>query len=273
MRRERLGEAERKPERGVVPGEGFLEIPTHRERLATLDSDALISRMKRALAEVGVVVVRCEATQAQFFAVARRLGIVLTELAVFVEPRQVPYVRNAGVVPFHTDHHPLADIIGWYCVQPCRSGTPSVYLDAEDAYDRMSPADQDKLQRIRLRVKSAKGRELVPVVTFDGSRPRFAWNSLWLHKPIEPDAQGAVRRFSTMLATPGRAHTVTVPLAAGEFVFIDNKRFLHGRDAIPPDSRRLLYRLWISSDARAASFDLTKPTPMRVLKRRRPPAL
>jgi hypothetical protein len=49
---------------------------------------------------------------------------------------------------------------------------------------------------------------------------------------------------------------------------IDNKRFLHGREPLPPDSQRLLYRLWINSDSRATRLQIARPSAMSVLMRR-----
>src|SRR5262249_29177731 len=206
-----------------------------------LDPDALVSTVRRALDEVGVVVVRSGATRTQFFALASRLGVVISELAVFVDPNQPQYVRNPAPVPFHSDHHPLADLIGWYCVRPCQSGGPSVFLDARDAYERLKPADRDRLRSLRLRVKGGGASSTIPVVSFVGDRPRFAWNSIWLEKPIASEAAVALRRFAKLVSGGGDARTVTVPLAPGELVLIDNKRFLHGRAHRPPHSPRPPY--------------------------------
>lgn len=252
----------------LVPRAGILDIPARRERLDALGPDAFLSTVKRALDEVGVVVIRSRATRAQFFALASQLGVVISELAVFVDPEQPQYVRNPAAVPFHSDHHPLADLIGWYCVRPCQSGAPNVFLDARDAYERLSPADQDRLRSLRLRVKGADKASTIPVISFVAGRLRIAWNSIWLAKPIAPDAVVALGRFAKMLTGGDGARTVTVALRAGELVLIDNKRFLHGRAPLPADSRRLLYRVWISCDPRAAKLQIARPSPMSTLLRR-----
>lgn len=239
-----------------------------REQLEALGVDAPIAKVKQALDEVGIVVVRSRTTRDQFFAVANRLGVVFSELAVFVDPHQRQYVRNPAAVPFHSDHHPLADIIGWYCVRPCQTGAPSIFLDVRDAYDRLRPADREQLLSLRLRVKAASRQGTIPVVSFDRGRPRFAWNAVWLEKPIEPKAESALRRFSTMLTGANDVRTVSVSLRARDFVLIDNKRFLHGREPLPPNSRRLLYRVWINLDSRATELQIGRPSAMGVLKRR-----
>jgi alpha-ketoglutarate-dependent taurine dioxygenase len=218
-----------------------------------------------ALAEDGIAVVRSGVTRDEFFALAASLGTIISELAVFVDPAQTQYVRNPASVPFHTDHHPLVDVIGWYCVRPCQSGAPNVFLDARDAYDRLSPSDRERLRGARLRLKS-EGR--IPVLSFDRGRPRFAWNSVWLEPPGDPDTERAVRRFAELLDGEHGVRTITVPLQADELVLIDNRRFLHGRPPLPADSRRLLYRLWISADPRAAQFQVDRPTAMEVLRKR-----
>jgi Taurine catabolism dioxygenase TauD, TfdA family len=252
----------------LVSNAGILDVPARRERLEALSPDALISTVKQALDEVGIVVVRSRATRAQFFAMANRLGVVFSELAVFVDAQKQQYVRNPAAVPFHSDHHPFADIIGWYCIRPCQSGAPSIFLDVRDAYDRLSRVDRDKLLTLRLRLKAASRQLLIPVVSFNRGRPRFAWNAIWLEKPIEATAKAALRRFTKMLTGGADARTISVSLRAGEFVLIDNKRFLHGRAPLPPDSHRMLYRVWINSDSRATRLQIARPSAMGVLKRR-----
>jgi alpha-ketoglutarate-dependent taurine dioxygenase len=45
-----------------------------------------------------------------------------------------------------------------------------------------------------------------------------------------------------------RKEVITIRLKAGESVFIDNNRILHGRGPIQEDSQRLIKRVWIKAD-------------------------
>lgn len=224
----------------------------------------------------GVVVVRGGLSRRRFFALARRLGYVFDESFVYVDETTPRFVRMPHPVPFHTDHA-KANIVAWLCEMS--EDSRFCYMDARRIYAGMTPDDQEALARVTSYVPAPHGPGFtrpaltVPVVERAARPPRFHWESYWGTKPLRADSpagllpttpaeQRAVKRFWAHIDIEPERADITLALAAGDAVFVDNNRFLHGRGALPRTSPRQLYRLWINTDGwpSARRHHLAAPT-------------
>src|SRR5688572_28966988 len=114
------------PLRGpLVAPSGGAEIPANVEAAAATIRDRL--------ARDGITHFRGVCTREQFLAIAKAIGVPWGELFVFSDPTKQMFVRNPRPVRFHTDSS-KANVIGWYCIEPCPSHVPNLYLDGWDAY-------------------------------------------------------------------------------------------------------------------------------------------
>lgn len=232
-------------------GLGRLITPSGSQLVQCSDVSGLARAVARMLARDGIVQFAGIATQAQFHQLTTHLGVPWHELFVYPSPGEQNFVRNPNEVAFHTDSR-RADLVGWYCVRPCSSGVANLYLDGWDACAGLTEAEraalvgvtcQDPLQQGRL----AESGPEEPILELTDAGPRLFWLPHRLNIPEEGRRLAALRKLAARLSGEDDVRVVPVRLQRGNFVIIDNHRFLHGRLAIPADSPRLLYRLWINS--------------------------
>lgn len=235
-----------------------------------------------AVAETGVVIHRGPLERGEFFAIAALVGKVFHEKSIFVDPGAKLYIRKPDAIPFHTDHA-RANIVAWLCEEPERC--LHRYLDAARVHAELDRGDRAALARVECYCPYPRGSALdprrpsvtVPVTAVAGRR-RFFWvpqaqaetipydgPTPWVALPARARAAAAVDAFRAGVEVAPEAADVSLELARGAAVFIDNNRFLHGRGALPPTTKRRLYRVWINTDgwASARRFHLTAPSSAR----------
>lgn len=243
--------------------------PAPRARLSRVER--LAGVVREMLAEHGIAHVRGRISRKTFFAVAERLGTVWNEYFVYPDPRGTAYVRSHAQVPFHTDSA-RANLVAWHCTRACSSSVKNRYLDARHAFLQLGDAHKAHIAatrcRDRLQTRDFAGKgPWLPVADLRHGDARLFWLGHVVEKPRNRAQATALAKFGALVSGGKGARTVSLRLRKGEFVFIDNNRFLHGRDAIPADSPRLLYRLWINTDgwreARARRVRAPQPVPAK----------
>ncbi|MCE9576017.1 MAG: TauD/TfdA family dioxygenase [Deltaproteobacteria bacterium] len=218
----------------------------------SLDAADALGLARAHLAAAGVVHVRDARSAARALAFCNQLGTVWSETRVFVDARARRFVLSPAAVPFHTDSV-RASLCAWYCVTPCPTAGASRYLDARAALDQLGAEERAIAARLccadLMDGLAAADRPLVPVIEPrpDG-RTRVFWLPPRLQVPTDPRERAVAARLIALWrgddpATP----VVEVALAARELVIVDNHRMLHGRGAVPVDSPRELYRMWIDT--------------------------
>ncbi len=207
--------------------------------------------------------------EAEFEAVSRRLGNIDLRTDLVVDERrhraqresrtqqiggERPGVYQSAGLDFHTDR-PTADVLAWYCVvQDAVDGT-SILLDASGLQRALEAEELDALTRVRVwytlrdpdtdEESSHQASLLTP--RDDGYEIYYA---PWL---IAPDPDGdeirsrALDRLARWIDRKQSSDCLRIRLRAGECLFIDNRRMLHGRSAVAADSRRHLVRLYLST--------------------------
>lgn len=201
------------------------------------------------LARLGYVHCRTPETKEAFYEVSRTLGTTFLESTVqIVEGSRKKLHSNAAFEP-HSDH-PLARYIAWYCDVADEEGGETVLLDTADIASRLSTETLSALKRViinwpPLRTLHTSRAPESPLVSEDAGRLIVHYAS-WLVKSVPEESRAAMDVFLQYLEEKRQNGAIRVRLEPGHTLFLDNHRFLHGRDRLPEGSRRSLTRLWIA---------------------------
>lgn len=187
-------------------------------------------------------------TDTEYRVLVAALGRPWAETVVALRPDVRTYLCQADAVPFHTDH-PDADLMSWRCERPDANDGAQLLLDGWAVLDACGASVRESLRHAHLQVRERGGSppSRVPVLrTTDlGDRLLFA---PWLRPTdTDPRSTGAFDALCREVVAASSTQHLSVTLAEGEVLIIDNGRMLHGRGPLPPGSERLLRRFWITA--------------------------
>ncbi|MGI9382320.1 MAG: TauD/TfdA family dioxygenase [Methyloligellaceae bacterium] len=201
-----------------------------------------------AVAETGYCVFPTGQTYEAFLEFCKELGDVFHISEVKIGgPRPRAYQRS-DEIPYHTDHI-SAQVAVWYCHQPEPTGNEMRLIDLAQVAMRLDAHELEALGRATTHIRKPEHgvweEGHIPVYQTEGSRQLFHYVD-WAD-PDCPDAaaEDAVAAFKRHLREAMEAAVVEADLQPGDALFIDNNRILHGRRALPTDSKRHLKRIWI----------------------------
>lgn len=226
--------------------------------------------LARALAAGGVAVVPGVSRPA-FEALAASLGPILQRERVALRAGAHAYLARPGPVPLHTDHADVA-VVAWWCEAADTVDGASCLLDAAPVLDALPEALRTRLRGVHLACpllapdavappraeaggpagRPAPPMQPRPVLVARPGRRDALFCSPWL-RPFGGRPEDESGDAEALEALRGRLRAaiardrLRVPLAPGEALFVDNRRILHGRDAIAEDSPRCLHRRWIGA--------------------------
>lgn len=199
---------------------------------------ATVSEMLAALDTVGFAAFSLSSADAAA-ALARQLGTVLSITQVRISTKPT-YLASPDRIPPHTDH-PDVPLILWYCNSDDASGAGASHLvDAKSVIQSLPLGIVKQLKNVQLRCPDLRGIE--PTGTHPLLRPEFGdvFYAPWLCFSTKCSA---LAQFEREISKP--VHQRSVMLKAGDALLVDNRRVLHFRDAVPPNSQRWLTRYWI----------------------------
>lgn len=186
--------------------------------------------------------------------VASDMGHIVAEEIIELRESAHAYVAKPGPVPFHTDQAQV-EIIGWLCRHQDEVDGSSLLLDSRTFLGAMDEANLELLRRVRLACPPVTGgppSTAVPVLRASATRDLF-FCSPWLD-PVGGEAadREVLSHLWSAIVAAAAASTIRIRLAPGEALFIDNQRVMHGRAALPWNSRRQLHRVWVITRETAA---------------------
>lgn len=180
---------------------------------------------------------------------AESLGEVWSETVVELRPGVGTYLCQPGPVPPHTDH-PRAHLMSWRCEESDHINGEQILVDGWRALMQLDEAEIAELgdAEIEVRVRSGEPATRQPIFADDPSGRRLCF-APWL-KPINATESLllTLKKLSRIVDDLACTESDRVLLDPGEVLIVDNRRILHGRDAIPSDCRRRLRRYWIRVD-------------------------
>jgi alpha-ketoglutarate-dependent taurine dioxygenase len=203
----------------------------------------------------------------RYEALAASLGPVLQRERVALREGAHAYLARPGPVPLHTDHADVVQV-AWWCEAADAEDGANRLLDAAPVVAALPATLRDRLRGVALECppiptaveadpgagagagrRAPAGRSPMAsrlVLRPRPGRPDALFCSPWLRAVgAGPEDQAALDALRDRLRAAIARAAVRVRLAPGEALFVDNRRVLHGRDAIAPDSPRCLHRLWI----------------------------
>ena len=230
------------------------------------DFAALAGRIRRALDRDGWAWVGHRLEESEFERVARHLGSIELRTDIFVDPgreqdqrrqRTVepdrPGVYQAAGLDLHTDR-PTAAVLAWYCIRPDEHAGAILLVDTRDLLDTFTTEELDGLGRIQVQdmaLDRIDGREvtyLAPLVTRDGPVLKVFYVPWQVQTPSDEPCRHLLARFVRSVKDLTERAVIPVRLEHQESLFIDNRRMLHGRGPLPPESRRHLVRLYLRAE-------------------------
>ena len=219
-------------------------------------------RVRVELAHRGWACMRRSISEREFGEIARHLGEVGSRTDIMVDPAldaeqrhgrtidpERPSVYQEAELDFHTDR-PTVDVIGWYCVTPDGEAGANLLIDTSGMTERFTDADFDALSEVRVRysLPDAAGQEVMadaPLITRVGTGVKVFFVPWQVTPPTDERRAGALGGFVRYLEGEVDRDCLRIRLDAGQCLFVDNHRMLHGRGALAAGSRRHLVRLYI----------------------------
>jgi hypothetical protein len=208
--------------------------------------DALKAHVEHSLREEGWALVAVGGYDA-YGQLAEELGEVVGAERIALRPGAHAYVAQPGAVPLHTDQPEVA-LIGWWCETQDDEDGASLLLDTWPVVASLPEAVRVRLRKIELVTPPLAGGP--PTVRWPVLRPTArgedVFCSPWLRSASnDPADQEVLDDFRHRVSAYAKQAVQVVRLRVGEALFVDNRRVLHGRRAIAPNSRRCLRRLWL----------------------------
>lgn len=209
--------------------------------------DVFRTRVERDLVEHGIAHIADPITSDEYRTLGEMLGNVVAATRIALAPGQKNYVSNPGAIPLHTDH-PKVDIVAWHCEEPDETSGASLLFDTRPFIERLDANHRAELHRINLATTAlVSGVAMrwpvlrkVPIGTAVFWLPWLRVVASWATQTL------AIEHFRESLLQAIVANHDSIRLAHSSALFIDNSRVLHGRDSLPPNSKRRLQRLWLS---------------------------
>jgi hypothetical protein len=186
---------------------------------------------------------------AAYLSLAASLGEVVAIDEIELRRGVGSYACSRGSVPFHTDH-PAVAIAAWYCVRQDPVDGASLLVDSQPLIRALSSRQVTSLESLRLAfppLASGHAPGAAPVLVLRADRHEIYYPPIVRPEQPGPEALAALQALVERVREVGPSDQIRIPLDVNDALFVDNRRMLHGRGPLQPDSPRLLQRTWIRS--------------------------
>ena len=208
-----------------------------------------------SLKSIGYAHIRQTHTYEEFEESARQLGSIALRTDLAITPSRHSIVYKPDEIRLHQDN-PAMNVLGWYCVRQDQLDGSARLLDAGDVCDHFSPDEIAIMKSIRIgypdpdptRHNPDQGlvaHLLWPLLRENATRTEVYYVPWLLIDSYDEEQRRLLDKFAEYLRRKEENELITIRLKAGESLFIDNNRILHGRGSIQKDSQRFLKRVWI----------------------------
>ncbi|TNF28001.1 MAG: hypothetical protein EP329_18635 [Deltaproteobacteria bacterium] len=199
------------------------------------DESARTRAVRAALGREGFATL-ADVDLAGFDALVDALGGTALATTVRLSSDVRSYLCSPGAIPLHADD-PRVPLIAWRCERQDDVDGASLLVDLRAIIEGMTRVDRELLAKIRLRGGRMSGEAHI----YEPRSGRCFW-APWLTHDAEGTALEALERLRAEIE---RAPVTRIRLAPGDVLVVDNRRVLHGRHAVSPESLRHLERRWI----------------------------
>lgn len=163
-----------------------------------------------------------------------------------------PSTYQADPLEFHSDN-PRMNVLAWYCVEQDEIDGATRLIDTSNVAEYFSEDELAVLTGINVTYSiwlPGADRESFlnePLLTKTPFGYRTYYQSWFLLEQYTDEQMAALNKFAKYIHHMRETHSTDVKLAKDECLFIDNRRILHGRNALGYGSKRHLVRLYIRS--------------------------
>ena len=85
----------------------------------------------------------------------------------------------------------------------------------------------------------------MPMLTREDGRCKIFYAPWLLRESYDSDGSRVLEKFADYLQQKEETQLITLPVKKHDTIFVDNRRMLHGRGALPTTSKRHLVRLYL----------------------------
>lgn len=179
-----------------------------------------------------------------YFELCQSLGKVTQILDVKISNGKRQYANIPDEVPYHTDH-PSIPTVAWHCLEQDNIRGDNLLIDSRLIVSNLSRDVVSVLESIDLRMLHRT--ETCPILVKDPFR--IYWLPMIIeekYRTARNEEKEAIEGFRFELDQLSCSPSlIRVRLKPGQSLFINNNIFLHGRQSLPPNSKRHLVRSYI----------------------------
>ena len=163
-----------------------------------------------------------------------------------------PSTYQADPLEFHSDN-PRMNVLAWYCVAQDETDGATRLIDTSNVAEYFSEEELAVLTSINVAYSiwlPGSDRESFlnePLLSNTPFGYRTYYQSWFLLDRYSDEQAAALNKFADYINHMREKNSIDVKLAKGECLFVDNRRILHGRNALGYGSKRHLIRLYIRS--------------------------
>lgn len=196
----------------------------------------------------GFVHISTAVTLDNFYGLSHALGEIINKSDINIQLDSDRLYKQSKKIDFHTDG-PNTDIIGWFCVKQDTCEGHSILLDSRQIFAQFSREELSLLSTIIISYPMGNGiNKEVPLIQRTIDEDPIICYLPWSFFNLNPSQQAIYSAFKDAVSEVANKRLTSIRLHEGEMLFIDNKRILHGRDAIKKNSPRMLKRVWVKCD-------------------------
>ena len=187
--------------------------------------------------------------RAEFDELARSLGCVFYTADIRLEPGSNQYAYRPQRFPLHMDAAD-AEFVCWYVVDSDRGQCPLLVADTRAYLEQLPQSTRKILASITITYQEVRARGLgsVPLLQQHASGHWFAnyfptdYRRIVPRSPAEADVLASFERDLAELPKQ------SITLRDRDAIILDNRRMMHGRGPMSPESSRHLLRHWVNCD-------------------------
>jgi len=198
-------------------------------------------------------------TYEEFEEIAQQFGSIALRTDLAITPTRNSIVYKPNEISLHQDN-PAMNVLAWYCVRQDQFDGSARLLDTGDVADHFSLDEIEIMKRTRIGYpdpdpnRHNPDRGLVahlfwPLLSERARRTEVYYVPWLLIDSYDEQQRRLLEKFAEYLRRKEEHELITIRLKAGESLFIDNNRILHGRGPIQEDSQRFLKRIWIKRES------------------------
>jgi hypothetical protein len=218
-------------------------------------SSDLSSRVLASLKSLGYAHLSEPHNHDEFERIAVGLGSIALRTDLVITPTRNSIVYRPHEITLHQDN-PTMNVIGWYCVRQDQFDGSTRLLDAGDVVDYFSRDEIEMMKRTNVAYPDPDSSRhnpdvgltahlFWPLLTENPTRTEVYYVPWLLIDAYDEQQSRVLEKFAKYYRRKEADQLITIRLKAGESLFIDNNRILHGRGPIQEDSQRFLKRVWI----------------------------